>query len=77
MILFQGNSAIAVLSAVLAHGNWNVFSKHFVRVFVFMVLFAENLSSAAGAFHMYEVPIPPNLITKQGSEEGSNNMDFL
>lgn len=26
---------------------------------------------------MYEVPVPPKLISKQGSEEGSNNMDFL
>lgn len=38
---------------------------------------AENLSSAVGAFQMYKVPIPPNIVSKQGSEGGSNNMDFI
>lgn len=44
---------------------------------VFIVLFVENLSSAAGAFQMYNVLILPKLISKRRSEEGSSNMDFL
>lgn len=43
----------------------------------YRLFFVENPSSAAGAFQMHKVPVPPNLISKQGSEEGSNNMDFL